>query len=458
MSWASGRQTTRIEDEAYSLLGIFEVHMPLLYGEESNAFTRLQKEIIGQSSDQSIFAWDWVFNDRYGGCFQSGPGYLATSLANFVKPGTYAPMPRSIAQKSFNVSRRGLEITTDVVYNVVEGLYDTKRVDVYAILHCFDTQRCTRRLALELKPWNHPDPKLATEFTIRWGVSLEAALSEKIKVVRSITILNDPEFADDYDPSMDLRVRCFLAYGWSSMSSVAGVQTGSEELSFDVTRWFPADSWDSRRSIFTVRESFKHMYGSACGFIGKLCYTPCNRRALSYIPSEVNVNVHLYNDGRGGVEARFYLETETASVESAWKALRTYRHDFYAPRETMESEPHNPKVGRWDVRLLYIKLSINDPYGTLGIAVLPPRSLKRVKENLLVIGTCTNRLSPFTWMRDARLRKAHQQIRNSVEYHNEDESCKAPKVDAPRLTVKSVYGDRKRWRQSRAVEIMNSRF
>lgn len=46
MSWAAKRQTTIKEDKAYSLLGIFHVHMPLIYGEgEKNAFRRLQEEI-----------------------------------------------------------------------------------------------------------------------------------------------------------------------------------------------------------------------------------------------------------------------------------------------------------------------------------------------------------------------------------------------------------------------------
>jgi hypothetical protein len=57
MSWAASRETTREEDVAYCLLGIFGVHMPLLYGEGSNAFIRLQEEIMRNSDDQSIFAW-----------------------------------------------------------------------------------------------------------------------------------------------------------------------------------------------------------------------------------------------------------------------------------------------------------------------------------------------------------------------------------------------------------------
>lgn len=57
MSWATGRQTTRGEDRAYSLLGLFGVYMPTIYGEGENAFIRLQIEIMKSSNDQSIFAW-----------------------------------------------------------------------------------------------------------------------------------------------------------------------------------------------------------------------------------------------------------------------------------------------------------------------------------------------------------------------------------------------------------------
>jgi hypothetical protein len=58
MSWASRRVCTREEDMAYCLLGIFEINMPLLYGEGgSRAFRRLQLEILKTSDDESIFAW-----------------------------------------------------------------------------------------------------------------------------------------------------------------------------------------------------------------------------------------------------------------------------------------------------------------------------------------------------------------------------------------------------------------
>ena len=46
MSWAAGRETKREEDAIYSLLGLFDVHMPPIYGEgKANAFDRLELEI-----------------------------------------------------------------------------------------------------------------------------------------------------------------------------------------------------------------------------------------------------------------------------------------------------------------------------------------------------------------------------------------------------------------------------
>jgi hypothetical protein len=51
MSWAIKRKTTIEEDQAYCLLGIFDIYLPLIYGEgRENAFRRLRKEIRGSGS------------------------------------------------------------------------------------------------------------------------------------------------------------------------------------------------------------------------------------------------------------------------------------------------------------------------------------------------------------------------------------------------------------------------
>lgn len=60
MSWAGKRETTRSEDEAYCLMGLFEINMPTLYGEGKQAFRRLQEEIMRKSVDTSLFAWGEV--------------------------------------------------------------------------------------------------------------------------------------------------------------------------------------------------------------------------------------------------------------------------------------------------------------------------------------------------------------------------------------------------------------
>ena len=57
MPWAARRKTTRIEDEAYCLLGIFGVNMPTIYGEGQNVFYRLQEEIVKLYTDNILLAW-----------------------------------------------------------------------------------------------------------------------------------------------------------------------------------------------------------------------------------------------------------------------------------------------------------------------------------------------------------------------------------------------------------------
>ena len=57
MSWAARREAGKVEDEAYSLLGIFGIYLPLNYGEGRNAFIRLQEAIMKDIPDQTLFAW-----------------------------------------------------------------------------------------------------------------------------------------------------------------------------------------------------------------------------------------------------------------------------------------------------------------------------------------------------------------------------------------------------------------
>ncbi|KAK4448506.1 heterokaryon incompatibility protein-domain-containing protein [Podospora aff. communis PSN243] len=79
MSWAASRQTTRIEDMAYCMLGVFDVNMALLYGEGEKAFLRLQEEIARSSNDLTLFVWkeqgfpSFGSNYTYRGIFAVSP-------------------------------------------------------------------------------------------------------------------------------------------------------------------------------------------------------------------------------------------------------------------------------------------------------------------------------------------------------------------------------------------------
>ncbi|ENH71817.1 Vegetative incompatibility protein HET-E-1 [Fusarium oxysporum f. sp. cubense race 1] len=82
MSWLSHRETTRIEDMAYCMLGIFGIHMPLVYGEGPRAFLRLQEEILKISDDHSLFCWSWATSENQG-------SLLATRPHSFLEASAY---------------------------------------------------------------------------------------------------------------------------------------------------------------------------------------------------------------------------------------------------------------------------------------------------------------------------------------------------------------------------------
>lgn len=113
MSWASRRGTTRVEDAAYCLLGLFDVNMPLLYGEGERAFIRLQEEIMRVSDDQSIFAW--TDQDVIA---ESPCGFLARSPANFANShridACYPVRPKkkgdSELDTTYAITNRGIRI------------------------------------------------------------------------------------------------------------------------------------------------------------------------------------------------------------------------------------------------------------------------------------------------------------------------------------------------------------
>ncbi|KAK0658061.1 heterokaryon incompatibility protein-domain-containing protein [Cercophora newfieldiana] len=112
MSWAASRETTRIEDTAYCLLGIFDVNMPLLYGEEDKAFRRLQEEIIKTTPDMSIFAWRLPESSLPdpSTSYTTVSGLLADSPRYFTGCGTVARVRMQSDSREFTITHRGVKI------------------------------------------------------------------------------------------------------------------------------------------------------------------------------------------------------------------------------------------------------------------------------------------------------------------------------------------------------------
>lgn len=126
MSWAANRRTTRVEDIAYCLLGIFGVNMPLLYGEGERAFGRLQEEIIKRSADQSIFAW------RRDATRSKAVGIFAVSPACFAGCGDIVQCKAQAASSAaFSLTNVGVQIQLPLAW-----FYDEEPLGYYALLQC----------------------------------------------------------------------------------------------------------------------------------------------------------------------------------------------------------------------------------------------------------------------------------------------------------------------------------
>ncbi|KLO81079.1 beta transducin-like protein [Fusarium fujikuroi] len=137
MSWASKHKTTRIEDTAYCLLGIFGINMPLLYGEGTNAFLRLQEEIMKRSDDQTILAW-YLPEDA-----PDESGVLTTSLAAFANCKDFIPCDVGMPTPPFQVTNKGLRMKLPVSS---DGFKDGR----YGLLQCRTKQDPTTMIAIPL--------------------------------------------------------------------------------------------------------------------------------------------------------------------------------------------------------------------------------------------------------------------------------------------------------------------
>ena len=80
---ASRRKTTLVEDAAYSLLGMFSVYLPIVYGEGDQALGRLLAQLLTSSGDTSILAWTGT-SGSFHSCLPAGITVFSELLVSYI--------------------------------------------------------------------------------------------------------------------------------------------------------------------------------------------------------------------------------------------------------------------------------------------------------------------------------------------------------------------------------------
>jgi hypothetical protein len=151
MSWAAHRRTTRKEDMAYCLLGLFDINMPLLYGEGEKAFLRLQEHIAASSTDHSLFAWGVPGGsaDETGNNTRSYRSIFARSPAEFSGCGELAE-ETIVSPDSWTQTNRGFHaVFPTIPFAVAKNLLERSKgfpdyiddQDYLAVLNCQSNAR-----------------------------------------------------------------------------------------------------------------------------------------------------------------------------------------------------------------------------------------------------------------------------------------------------------------------------
>ncbi|KAG2125680.1 hypothetical protein DEU56DRAFT_566360 [Suillus clintonianus] len=129
LRWASRRTTTRIEDMAYSLIGIFDVSMPIVYGDGQRSWFRLMEIILQQCKSWDIFAWAGERSPYSRAIPRSPKGYDAFDVHSFIELSKTLDMgkmerraeetpPGLRGDHAFAMTRHGLQMKIPLIYVV----------------------------------------------------------------------------------------------------------------------------------------------------------------------------------------------------------------------------------------------------------------------------------------------------------------------------------------------------
>ncbi|OJD12835.1 hypothetical protein AJ78_06637 [Emergomyces pasteurianus Ep9510] len=184
MSWASQRTTTKVEDIAYSLLKLFDINMPILYGEKEKAFIRLQEEIMKQSDDQTLFAWKISDSQTYQGLLAKSPAAFA-ECGDIVRPVmSWNCSPYSMTNLGLSIEVIMIPWAMDTYFAVLDAQMDLAKNRLGIFLTFLPENNQYARVMLDgeyLAEFNSPASKCEyRRIYVRQVISGKPKLPEKI--------------------------------------------------------------------------------------------------------------------------------------------------------------------------------------------------------------------------------------------------------------------------------------
>ncbi|KAK4555154.1 hypothetical protein LTR86_007920 [Recurvomyces mirabilis] len=242
MSWAAFRQTSRTEDMAYCLLGLFGVSIPMLYGEGKRSFHRLQEEIIRTSNDHSIFAWGVDIDRHTNDLLASSPVDFqgCHDIVSWGRPGQY------------EMTNRGLRINLPMVRQEAptetmpwSTVYEEE--EFLGVLNCRHEHVMDSTLALRLQKFREEDDYIVSsgrqQIFRLLPVTLENVTSRSMNPIGPSLVTIAREFENKESP---------LKF-WFRLA-----ESRSANPAYEVSTHFPSNYWtgsvmhprslDSRRS------------------------------------------------------------------------------------------------------------------------------------------------------------------------------------------------------------------
>lgn len=230
ISWAAKRKTTRVEDMAYCLLGLFDISMPMLYGEGHKAFRRLQENIVKEYDDHSLFAWRATSSADHAGLFAESPADFASS-ANIVPCLGRRSEPAVVTSRGVRISAfltKGQDASLDE--SAVLGVLNCRSLD-------FDMES-TKRIAIALRMCYDTDGSgtMSGYIRVRPG-DLFSAYSKR-EERKSLYILKKNHFGD---------------LAGSRIYFVRTLPLWSRERPFEFVHAYPHKQWDEEKRLFRIQ-------------------------------------------------------------------------------------------------------------------------------------------------------------------------------------------------------------